>query len=194
VRAARPRRLARRAWLGSPLLCLALGAWPLGCYGAPARAPYALAPADWNEGEIEWAPYAEGMAAGKAQRRPIVLIFYTDWCPHCHQYSRLFHDPELVELSRRFVMIRVERDGNRDLSEAYALDGEYIPRTFFLTPSGVVLTDLASEHDEYRYFLDEHEPAELIGLMHAALARLVVPPRGTPGQPRSDRGGAAPGE
>src|SRR5688572_2972584 len=105
VRAALPRRLARRAWLGLPLLCLALGAWPLGCYGAPARSPHALAPADWNAGEIEWAPYAEGMAAGKAQRRPIVLIFYTDWCPHCHQYSRLFHDPELVELSRRFVMI-----------------------------------------------------------------------------------------
>ena len=71
-------------------------------------------------------------------------------------------------------MIRVERDANRDISEVYDLDGQYIPRTFFLTPAGVVLTDLASEHDEYRYFLDERDPAELIGLMHAALARVAA--------------------
>ncbi len=163
------------------MLSLGLGVAALGCYGTPAQAPELLAPADWNEVEVEWVPYAAGMAAARAQRRPIVLIFYTDWCPHCHHYSRLFHEPELVELSRRFVMIRVERDSNRGISEAYDLDGEYIPRTFLLTPTGVVLTDLSSGHDEYRYFLDEHEPAELIGLMRAALARLDAPPDGSRG-------------
>jgi thiol-disulfide isomerase/thioredoxin len=186
-----PMRLARR-WsclslslslglslspLPVPSVGLALGAGvALGCYGEPAQSPLQRAPADWNAGDVEWVPYAEGMAAGKAQQRPIVLVFYTDWCPHCHEYSRLFHDPELVELSRQFVMIRVERDGHRDISETYDLDGEYIPRTFFLTPTGVVLTDLASEHERYRYFLDERDPAELIRLMEAALARVAARP------------------
>ena len=102
----------------------------------------------------------------------MVLVFYTDWCPHCHEYSRLFHDPEIVRLSRRFVMIRVERDGHRDISAVYDLDGQYIPRTFFLSPAGVVLTDLGSDHDEFRYFLDERDPGELIDRMLRALERL----------------------
>jgi thiol-disulfide isomerase/thioredoxin len=170
-------RSGRRALLRR---CLALSAAPFvagplsfSCYGVPAAAPFASAPADWNTGEIAWANYAPGLAAGKAEGKPIVLVFYTDWCPHCHEYSRLFHDPEIVRLSRRFVMIRVERDGNRDISAVYDIDGEYIPRTFFLTPTGAVLTDLGSDNDAFRYFLDERDPAELLALMQRALERLV---------------------
>ena len=80
--------------------------------------------------------------------------------------------PELVRLSRQFVMIRVERDGHREISAQYDVDGEYIPRTFFLTPSGSVLTELSSDNDDYRYFMDEHDPTELIALMQRALERL----------------------
>jgi thiol-disulfide isomerase/thioredoxin len=115
------------------------------------------------------------LAAGKGQGKPILLVFYTDWCPHCHNYSRLFHDPEVVRLSRAFVMIRVERDGNRDISAVYDIDGDYIPRTFFLAPNGAVLTDLTADNDEFRYFFDEHDPTELCAMMLLALERLGVP-------------------
>jgi hypothetical protein len=173
-------RRGRRALLGRGLglSAAALLVGPLGsaCYGAPASAPLASAPADWNERQVAWVPYAEGLAAGRQRHLPILLIFYTDWCPHCHNYSRLFHDPALVRLSRRFVMIRVERDGNRDISRVYDIDGDYIPRTFFLTATGAVLTDLASDNDDYRYFLDEHDPAMLISLMESALERLGATP------------------
>jgi thioredoxin-like negative regulator of GroEL len=158
------------AWL--PLVAaLSLGA--LACMGTSAAgAPFAEAPSDWNVHEVAWVPYEAGLAAGKAQHKPIVLVFYTDWCPHCHNYSRLFHDPELVRLSRQFVMVRVERDGHREISAQYDIDGEYIPRTFFLTPTGSVLTELSSDNDDYRYFMDEHDPTELIALMQRALERL----------------------
>lgn len=158
------------AWL--PLAAaLSLGA--LGCMGAGAAgASFADAPSDWNVREVAWVPYEAGLAAGRAQHKPIVLVFYTDWCPHCHNYSRLFHDPELVRLSQQFVMIRVERDGHREISAQYDVDGEYIPRTFFLTPTGSVLTELSSDNDNYRYFMDEHDPTELIALMRRALQRL----------------------
>jgi thiol:disulfide interchange protein len=157
------------AWL--PLVAsLSLGA--SGCMGAGAAgAAFADAPSDWNVREVAWMPYEAGLASGKAQQKPIVLVFYTDWCPHCHNYSRLFHDPELVRLSQQFVMIRVERDGHREVSARYDVDGEYIPRTFFLTPTGSVLTELTSDNDDYRYFLDEHDPTELIALMQRALER-----------------------
>jgi thiol-disulfide isomerase/thioredoxin len=173
---ARSMHLGRRVFVWRSLRLLAASVSMLwfgaACYGMPAAGPYASAPPDWNAGDIAWAEYAPGLAAAKADQKPIVLVFYTDWCPHCHEYSRLFHDPELVRLSRRFVMIRVERDGHRDISAAYDLDGEYIPRTFFLSPAGLVLTDLGSDHDEFRYFLDERDPGELIDRMRRALARL----------------------
>jgi thiol-disulfide isomerase/thioredoxin len=165
----------RRALLGHGLGLMALQ-FVVGllsaCHAAPAALPFASAPPDWNAREVVWAEYGPGLAAGKSEGKPILLVLYTDWCPHCHNYSRLFHDPELVLLSRRFVMIRVERDANRDISEVYDIDGEYIPRTFFLTPTGLVLTDLVSDNDEFRYFLDEHDPTELKALMLRALDRL----------------------
>lgn len=127
-------------------------------------------PSDWNPRQIAWQPYALGLRAAARERRPIVLVFYTDWCPHCHNYSRVFHDPRVVEASRDFVMIRVERDGDPALSEEYVFDGDYVPRTFFLLPSGEVLEHLHTGHPTFRYFLDEYEPDELLDLMQQARA------------------------
>jgi thiol:disulfide interchange protein len=144
-----------------------------GCLRASEEAqgppPIALGEADWNDGNIAWTTYEQGLARAAAERRPIVLVFYTDWCPHCHNFSRVFHAREVVELSRSFVMIRVERDGNRDLSEMYDLDGEYIPRTFFLTSAAEVRTELRGNNPAFLYFVDEHEPGELLALMRRAL-------------------------
>lgn len=176
-------RTWRWAWL--PLVA---ASWhgALGCLSAGSQgAPFAEAPSDWNVREVAWMPYEAGLAAGQAAHKPIVLVFYTDWCPHCHNYSRLFHDPELVRLSQQFVMIRVERDGHRDISARYDIDGEYIPRTFFLTPTGSVLTDLTSDNDDFRYFIDEHDPTELIALMQRALERMGGAAQvGAPARPR----------
>lgn len=149
-----------------------------GCARPASSVALPDAPADWNDGEIAWRPYAAGLEEARAAGKPVVLIFYTDWCPHCHNYSRLFHDPEVVLLAASFVMIRVERDSHRDISARYALDGEYIPRTFFLSPEGVLLEGLDSGRAQYRYYLDEHDPAELTSRMERAPAMLS----GGPGQ------------
>jgi thiol:disulfide interchange protein len=165
------KRRVTLAWL---LAAVCAGASSGACSAQPARAPLGSAPGDWNAGEVAWSGYAAGLAEGKSKGRPVLLVFYTDWCPHCHNYSRLFHDPEVVRLSRAFVMIRVERDGNRDVSAVYDIDGDYIPRTFFLAPSGAVLTDLTGENEAFRYFFDEHDPTELVAMMQLALERLGV--------------------
>ena len=155
-----------------------LGVWALGLAAAGCLQPVSEAEdpssiaeteADWNDAAIAWATYDEGMARAASERRPVVLVFYTDCCPHCHNYSRVFHAPEVVALAQSFVMIRVERDGHRELSEMYDLDGEYIPRTFFLTSAGEVRTELHGKNPSYRYFIDEHAPRELVALMRGAL-------------------------
>src|SRR5262245_45790864 len=79
----------------------------------------------WNAAQIDWKPYEAGMALGKTQGKPICLVFWTTWCPHCRNYSHVFEDPKIVERARDFVMIRVNPDENAQIGQQYQIDGGY---------------------------------------------------------------------
>jgi thiol-disulfide isomerase/thioredoxin len=133
---------------------------------APARAG-----GDWNDGGIAWQPYDAGLALAKKEKKPVCLVFFTEWCPHCANYSKVFHDPAVVAKSKSFVMIRLDKDKNDELSGKYSLDGQYIPRTFFLSPSGELEADVHAPREQYKYFYDEHDPKGVLAGMDAALAK-----------------------
>ena len=165
---------ATSSTFGAMLLSGAL--FSLACSPAtPALEPDEPVVMDWNGARVAWREYDAGFAEARASGKPVLLIFYTDWCPHCHNYSRLFHVPEVIELAASFVMIRVERDGHPELSARHAPDGEYIPRTFFFAAAGTPWPDLTSDNPEYRYFIDEHDAGELIDLMTRARERAAQP-------------------
>ena len=126
---------------------------------------------DWNDGQIAWKDYESGLAAAKTDKKPVCLIFYTEWCPHCKNFSQVFHDPKVVEKSKELVMVHIDKDKNAALSKQYAPDGEYIPRTFFLGPDGK-LSDIHVPHDKYLYFYDEKDPASVLAGMDEALKKL----------------------
>jgi thiol-disulfide isomerase/thioredoxin len=128
----------------------------------------ALAGGDWNDAQVAWQPYAEGLAAAKKSGKPICLIFYTEWCPHCQNYSRLFHDAKVVEQTKMFVMIRLDQDKEKDLSGRYSPDGGYIPRTMFLSPAGELDKEIKARDGKYAYFYDERNPAPLLEKMEVA--------------------------
>jgi hypothetical protein len=132
----------------------------------------ASAGGDWNDAKIQWQPYEQGLAAAKKDQKPVLLILFTEWCPHCTNYSKLFHDDKVVEQAKRFIMIRLDKDKNAELSKKFALDGEYIPRTYFLSSAGTLDADLHAPRAEYKYFYDEHDPAQLLASMDAALKKL----------------------
>jgi len=137
----------------------------------PALVPaHAEAGGDWNDAAIEWKSYEDGLAKAQNESMPVCLVFYTDWCPHCSRYSEVFHDPDVVKTSKRFVMIRVERDGNREISKKYAPDGEYIPRTHFLSPEGELRPEIHEKRSKYLYFFNESDPSGLLGGMREALS------------------------
>jgi thiol-disulfide isomerase/thioredoxin len=149
-----------------------------------ARAPLALcvlgltlatAPAhaggDWNDGAISWQPYEAGLALAKKEKKPVCLVFFTEWCPHCTNYAKVFHDPAVVAKAKEFVMIRLDKDQNAELSNKYAPDGQYIPRTFFLSPAGELEASVHAPRAQYKYFYDESDPKSLLGGMDAALAK-----------------------
>jgi thiol-disulfide isomerase/thioredoxin len=140
---------------------------------AAPLAGQALAGGDWNDSGIAWKGYEDGLALAKREGKPVCLIFYTDWCPHCSRYSGVFHDPKVVEMSKKFVMIRLNKDANNELSTKYAPDGQYIPRTFFLSSAGEMQPDVHAPRPTYQYFYDEADPAGVLKGMDDALAKLA---------------------
>ena len=116
-------------------------------------------------------PYAEGMVAATTENKPICLIFYTEWCPHCKNYSKVFHDPKIVERSKQFVMIRVDKDKNGAISKKYAPDGDYIPRTYFLSAQGKLDTAIHAPRSNYQFFFDENDPASVLAGMDEAIRK-----------------------
>jgi thiol:disulfide interchange protein len=131
---------------------------------------------DWNDAGIGWKTYDDGLKHAKKTNKPICLVFYTEWCPHCTNYSKVFHDPKVVERSKQFVMVRVDNDKNKDVSKKYAPDGAYIPRTFFLSPTGELAADVHETRDQFKYFYSESSPTGILGGMERALAKLQAAP------------------
>jgi thiol-disulfide isomerase/thioredoxin len=126
---------------------------------------------NWNDAQIHWMSFDEGFEAAKKINKPVCLIFFTTWCPHCTNYSKLFSNPALVSKSQSFVMIRIDRDKNQELSKKYSLDGEYIPRTYFFSPDGTVDPSLTENRDDYKYFYTEDDPRSILAGMDRALRK-----------------------
>jgi protein-disulfide reductase (glutathione) len=157
----------------SLLICAVLTAVTL-------AAPAARAGGDWNDGAIAWKPYADGLAEAKKDKKPVCLIFYTEWCPHCKNYSAVFHDPKVVEKSKSFVMIRVDKDKEAALSKKYMPDGEYIPRTYFLASDGALDPEIHAPRPSYKYFYDENKPEGVLAGMDEALGKGKAKPGTAP--------------
>ncbi len=123
---------------------------------------------DWNDKGVQWRGYEEGLAEAKKNGKPVCLIFYTDWCPHCTRYSGVFHDDKVIAKSKELVMIRLNKDENKELSGKYAPDGQYIPRTFFLLPDGAVNNAIKAPREKYQYFYNPQAADEVLAAMNAA--------------------------
>lgn len=132
----------------------------------------AFAGGDWNDEGISWMGYEEGLAAASKSGKPVCLIFFTDWCPHCVNYAKLFHNDEVVAKSGKFVMIRLNKDAHPKLSAKYAPDGQYIPRTYFLTSAGEMDPTLHADREKYQYFYHESRPESILDGMTRALQKL----------------------
>ena len=129
---------------------------------------------DWNDANIKWMGYTEGLEAAKESGKPVCLIFYTTWCPHCTNYAKVFSDQRLVDKSKEFVMVRLDKDQNAAVSAEYKPDGEYIPRTYFLSPAGQLDESLTAGRPQYKYFYDENKADSLLAGMDRAVERFKL--------------------
>jgi thiol-disulfide isomerase/thioredoxin len=149
----------------------------VGPANAVTSVPGGHAPASgegWNDGLIAWRGYDDGLAEARRSRKPVLLVLHAEWCSHCRTYSRVFSDPRVVAKSRELVMVRVDVDRSPQIAARFAIDGTYVPRTFFLNPDGVVLPDIDARRPRYRYFFDEHDPASILAGMETATSRAMA--------------------
>ena len=144
----------------------------------PALA-WAYQPQDWNDNGIEWQSYEAGLDLAQKTHKPICLVLSAVWCPHCRNYAKVFSDPRVVEESRHFVMIRVDIDQRHDVNIKFRPDGGYVPRTFFLSPDGVLDPSLIAEEkkgQKYTYFYDESDAVSILTGMNRALEKFRTDP------------------
>ncbi|ETN85234.1 hypothetical protein NECAME_16850 [Necator americanus] len=72
--------------------------------------------------EIDWVEWDRAIGVAKDLNKPIFFLIHKTWCGACK---------ELIELSKKFVMVNVEDDDEPE-DDKYAPDGGYIPRILFL--------------------------------------------------------------
>lgn len=124
---------------------------------------------DWNDKAIDWYEYEEGMALASETGKPLLFIIFAQWCPTCHAYKKIFAEQSIVELSKKFIMVRTDFDERQDLSVKYNVDGEYVPRTFLMVPDGKIMQSIYPRSKQPKFFLSANNPRGFLELMQAAL-------------------------
>ncbi|KAL0280420.1 UNVERIFIED_CONTAM: hypothetical protein PYX00_001715 [Menopon gallinae] len=85
-----------------------------------------------------------GVSQMRATRRPGMVVIYKSWCPVCEELKTVF-------LSSR----EIDRLNEAEPTDAaFAPDGDYVPRIFFLAPTGQIIYDVVNRQGDgkYKYF------------------------------------------
>ncbi len=122
----------------------------------------------WNDEHVKWREYKDGMDEAWREGKPVILIIYADWCPACKKYGDVFQDKRVVAESEKFIMIRINKDSNKELSRKYGFDGQYIPRTIAMQANGHVMHEIYKQKT-YRYYIGT-DAERLLKLMKDAYA------------------------
>jgi len=96
---------------------------------------------------VQWFPYSEEKMAEAARTgRPVLIDFWADWCIACKELDKkTFSEPEVIETSQRFVMLKVDATSAND-AQAKAVCQKYLVKGFptlvFLTADGKEVEDV----------------------------------------------------
>ncbi|MCS6898508.1 MAG: thioredoxin family protein [Myxococcales bacterium] len=138
---------------------------------APSKHTRAKANAIVWDDKIHWSSWEEGLKLARESNKPIFLLVYADWCPHCRNLKAVFADSEIEQLAGRMVMIRQDADdeGASWLSAKVGAYGGYVPRIFFLSPDGTVRPEITSQNPKFPYFYTPDGIALLKASMRKAI-------------------------
>lgn len=98
---------------------------------------YVLSAADnKSDKSIKWrTDYTKAVEDAKKYAKPVMIDFYTDWCGWCKKLDKdTYTDSRVVQLSRKFVNIKVDGDKSPDIVKQYKIEG--YPTIVFLNAKG----------------------------------------------------------
>ena len=120
------------------LLCLGLAAIALGCGGKKPSAQPGPKPASKGSAVAWLHSYEDGLKQAKADGKPLMVDVFATWCGPCKQLDEeVFSRPDVGELSKELVAVKVDGDQRPDLVAALRVSG--YPTTVFLTADGRAL-------------------------------------------------------
>ena len=113
---------------------IAAGIWFGGAQTVPANGSQATSafPAIGRADRVRWSTFGKGLERARAEEKPILVSFVTNWCGYCSKMDRTtWKDPEVVRGTEGWVTVRVdaeegqERDGfaGRELAQRYQVYG-----------------------------------------------------------------------
>lgn len=123
---------------------------------------------NWNYPTVRWRTYSDGLAEMARTGSPGVLVIQKADCILCRAYQRVFHDEAITQFSDDFVFILADADREPAVQKLYDVDGDYLPRTFVLSPDGGLERPATSAHPRQRFFVDPHRPEMLSRLLAGA--------------------------
>ncbi len=98
-------------------------------------------------GGVQWLSYSDEIPSRAIREsKPALIDFYADWCAPCRELDkRTFGVPEVIELSREFIMLKVDLTTSgdaqaEDLRQKYRVLG--VPTLVFLNPDGREISEL----------------------------------------------------
>ena len=120
---------------------------------------------------VQWVSFSEGQALAASSKKPMMVLVYADWCKQCDALAKALARPEFVEFASNFIMVLADHDNKTEGLMHYTPKLTYVPRIFFMEPSGEVWQALQSGSARYPYFYDSDDLSRLLKNMRRSVAR-----------------------
>lgn len=124
-----------------------------------------MAEIDWNEHEVKWYGYIDGMLEARKQKKNVVLVVYADWCSVCKKYSKMFYDKSVISNSDKVILVKLNQDKDERYLKKFSLDGQYVPRTYILD-SEFKVQPSPFKSNKYDFFLPPNNSDYLVRLFN----------------------------
>jgi thioredoxin-related protein len=110
----------------------------LGCAQMPDQGP----PGQPQTAAIPWQhDLAQAKELAKAESKPLLLDFYTDWCGWCKRMDKdTYANKKVIDYAENFICVKINADEQRQLTKEYNVRG--FPSTVFLRSDGEVIESI----------------------------------------------------
>ncbi|BFM44841.1 hypothetical protein CFS9_34820 [Flavobacterium sp. CFS9] len=102
-------------------------------------------------------PYNTALNNAKAQGKPVFLMLYADWCPHCNLMKKeVFSDPAVIDfLKKNYVCVwkNIEKDEGTTLKNKF--NTKSLPSFLFIDPANETLLYALKGELKKEFFMTE---------------------------------------